>query len=153
MRFTRGSKPEPITSSDTSTTSYPDARTEEEWKSVLSPQEYQVLRKAGTERAFTGEYWDDHTEGVYSCRACGSELFRSDQKFDSHCGWPSFFSPLAEERVQYIVDRSMGMKRTEVRCANCGSHLGHVFEGEGYDTPTDLRYCINSISIRREPTA
>jgi peptide-methionine (R)-S-oxide reductase len=122
------------------------------WRAKLTPQEYAVLREGGTERAFSGEYWDDHTEGVYSCRACGAELFRSTEKFDSHCGWPSFYAPLAEDRVEYIEDRSLGMARTEVRCATCGSHLGHVFEGEGYPTPTDQRYCINSISIRREPT-
>jgi peptide-methionine (R)-S-oxide reductase len=127
-------------------------RTDEEWRARLSPQEYRVLRQAGTERPFTGEYHDSHTEGVYSCRACDAELFRSTQKFDSHCGWPSFFAPLAEDRVEYVSDVTMGMKRTEVRCANCGSHLGHVFEGEGYDTPTDLRYCINSVSLRLEPT-
>jgi len=130
---------------------YPVQLDDQEWRTKLDPTEYAVLRKGGTERAFTGEYWDDHTEGVYSCRACGSELFRSTEKFDSHCGWPSFFAPLAEDRVEYLSDRAMGMSRTEVRCANCGSHLGHVFEGEGYDTPTDQRYCINSVSIRREP--
>lgn len=130
---------------------YPVRLDESTWREKLTPAEYHVLREGGTERAFTGEYWDDHTEGVYSCRACGSELFRSSEKFDSHCGWPSFFAPLAEDRVQYLSDTSLGMTRTEVRCANCGSHLGHVFEGEGYDTPTDLRYCINSISLRREP--
>ena len=110
-----------------------------------------MLRQAGTERAFTGEYTDTETEGVYKCRACGSELFRSDHKFHSQCGWPSFYSPLAEDRVEYIEDTSHGMKRVEVRCANCGSHMGHVFEGEGYDTPTDQRYCINSISLTLEP--
>jgi len=130
---------------------YQFALDDAEWRARLAPDEYQVLRRAGTERAFTGEYWDDHTVGVYACRACGAELFRSAEKFDSHCGWPSFFAPLAEDRVQYIEDRAFGMKRVEVRCANCGSHLGHVFEGEGYDTPTDLRYCINSISLRRDP--
>lgn len=118
-----------------------------EWKAQLSPQEFHVLREAGTERPFTGEYTDTTTEGVYRCRACQAELFRSNQKFSSHCGWPSFFEPLAEERVVYIEDVSMGMKRVEVRCATCESHLGHVFEGEGYDTPTDLRYCINSVSL------
>ncbi|UJH71201.1 peptide-methionine (R)-S-oxide reductase MsrB [Ornithinimicrobium sp. INDO-MA30-4] len=117
----------------------------------IEPQEFKVLRKAGTERAGTGEYNDTKTEGVYECRACGHELFRSDQKFDSHCGWPSFFAPLAEDNVQYIKDRSFGIVRTEVRCANCGSHMGHVFDGEGYDTPTDLRYCINSVSMKLRP--
>jgi peptide-methionine (R)-S-oxide reductase len=131
--------------------SYPVHFSDDEWRSKLSAEEFAVLRQAGTERAFTGEYTDDHTEGVYACRACGSELFRSTEKFDSHCGWPSFFAPLAKDRVEYIEDRSFGSVRTEVRCANCGSHLGHVFAGEGYDTPTDQRYCINSISIRREP--
>ena len=140
-------------SSDTSTnrTGYPVTLDDAEWRRRLTPQEYAVLRRAGTERAFTGEYWDDHTEGVYTCRACGAELFRSDEKFDSHCGWPSFFAPLAKDRVEYVQDRSLGMVRTEVRCATCGSHLGHLFEGEGYDTPTDQRYCINSISLRRVP--
>ena len=133
--------------------SYPVQLDERAWRDKLTKEEFAVLRQGGTERAFTGEYWDDHTQGVYSCRACGQELFRSTEKFDSHCGWPSFFAPLAEDRVEYLTDTSMGMKRVEVRCAQCGSHLGHVFEGEGYQTPTDQRYCINSISIRREPTS
>ena len=137
----------------TSTGNYPVQHDDAEWRRRRTPQEYQVLRQAGTERAYTGEYWDDHTEGVYACRACGAELFRSDEKFDSHCGWPSFFAPLAEDRVQYLEDRSFGTVRVEVRCATCGSHLGHVFEGEGYDTPTDQRYCINSVSLRRVPKA
>ncbi|MGH3366150.1 MAG: peptide-methionine (R)-S-oxide reductase MsrB [Nocardioidaceae bacterium] len=132
---------------------YPVQKTDEEWRHRLSPEEYAVLREAGTERPWAGEYVDTKTEGVYRCRACDAELFRSETKFDSHCGWPSFFSPLAEDRVEYIEDRSMGMTRVEVRCANCGSHLGHVFEGEGYDVPTDQRYCINSISVRLEPTS
>jgi peptide-methionine (R)-S-oxide reductase len=133
--------------------SYPVTHDDAEWRRRLTAQEYAVLRQAGTERAYTGEYWDDHTEGVYGCRACGAELFRSDEKFDSHCGWPSFFAPLAEDRVEYVEDRSLGMRRVEVRCATCGSHLGHLFEGEGYGTPTDQRYCINSISLRRVPKA
>ncbi|WP_037914201.1 peptide-methionine (R)-S-oxide reductase MsrB [Actinacidiphila yeochonensis] len=131
---------------------YPVDRTEEEWRAALSPQEYAVLREAGTERPYTGEYTDTKQEGVYSCRACGAELFRSGTKFESHCGWPSFYDPSDSDAVELIEDRSMGMVRTEVRCANCGSHLGHVFAGEGYPTPTDQRYCINSISLRLTPT-
>jgi peptide-methionine (R)-S-oxide reductase len=128
----------------------PVTKSDAEWRAQLSPEEYEVLRKAGTERAFTGEFTDNHRVGVYRCRACGSVLFRSTEKFDSHCGWPSFFSPLAGERVIERTDRTWGMARTEVLCANCHSHLGHVFEGEGYNTPTDLRYCINSISMSFE---
>lgn len=124
--------------------------TEEQWRAKLSPEEYAVLREAGTERPGIGEYTDTKTEGVYSCRACGAELFRSTEKFDSHCGWPSFFSPLAGDSIIEREDRSLGMVRTEVLCATCHSHLGHVFAGEGYDTPTDLRYCINSISLTLE---
>jgi peptide-methionine (R)-S-oxide reductase len=126
-------------------------KSEDEWREQLTPSEYRVLRQAGTEAPFVGEYTDTKTTGVYRCRACGAELFRSDTKFESHCGWPSFYAPLAEDRVEYIEDRSFGSVRTEVRCKNCGSHLGHVFEGEGYATPTDQRYCINSISLRLEP--
>jgi peptide-methionine (R)-S-oxide reductase len=126
------------------------AKSDAEWREQLSPDEYAVLRKAGTEAPFVGEYTDNHRIGIYRCRACGTELFRSDQKFDSHCGWPSFFSPLAGDRIIEITDQSLGMTRTEVVCANCHSHLGHVFAGEGYDTPTDLRYCINSISMTFE---
>ncbi len=125
-------------------------KSDEEWRATLTPDEYAVLRDAGTERAFTGEYTDNKTVGVYRCRACGAELFRSEQKFESHCGWPSFFSPLAGDRIIERSDDSMGMARTEVLCAACHSHLGHVFSGEGYDTPTDLRYCINSISMTFE---
>ena len=130
---------------------YPITKTDEEWRSQLTPQEYAVLRQAGTEPPHVGEYTNTSTTGVYRCRACQAELFRSDTKFSSHCGWPSFYAPLAGDRVEYIEDVSMGMKRVEVRCAACGSHLGHVFEGEGYDTPTDQRYCINSISLTLEP--
>ena len=126
-------------------------KTEEEWRTRLNPAEFRVLRQAGTEAPWTGEYTDTKTKGVYHCRACGFELFSSDTKFDSHCGWPSFWTPLAQDRVRLIEDTSMGMRRIEVRCANCGSHLGHVFEGEGYGTPTDQRYCINSISMTLEP--
>jgi peptide-methionine (R)-S-oxide reductase len=126
-------------------------KSEAEWRKQLTADEYRVLREAGTEPPWTGEYTSTKAKGVYHCRACGAELFRSDTKFDSHCGWPSFWSPLAADRVVLLEDRSLGMVRTEVRCAACGSHLGHVFHGEGYDTPTDDRYCINSISLTLEP--
>ena len=130
---------------------YPVAKTDDQWRAELSAQEYAVLRQAGTEPAFTGEYTDTKTDGVYRCRACGTELFRSDTKFESHCGWPSFYQPTEDDAVELIQDRSLGMVRTEARCANCGSHLGHVFEGEGYAVPTDQRWCINSISLTLEP--
>ena len=126
-------------------------KTDEQWRSELSAEEYRVLRAAGTEAPFIGEYTDTETTGIYACRACGAELFRSDAKFHSGCGWPSFFTPLAAESVIEIKDKTMGMVRTEIRCAACDSHLGHVFEGEGYKTPTDLRYCINSISMTLIP--
>ncbi|USQ81868.1 peptide-methionine (R)-S-oxide reductase MsrB [Ornithinimicrobium faecis] len=130
---------------------YPVTKTDQEWREQLTPEEYAVLRQAGTERPFVGEFTDTKTEGVYSCRACGSELFRSETKFESHCGWPSFYAPLAQDRVDYLEDNSLGRTRTEVRCGNCGSHLGHVFEGEGYDTPTDQRFCMNSIAMTLQP--
>jgi peptide-methionine (R)-S-oxide reductase len=127
---------------------YAVTRTEQEWRDLLDPAEFHVLREAGTERPFTGEFTDSKAVGVYSCRACGSELFTSVEKFESHCGWPSFYAPLAGDRVEYLEDRSLpGRPRVEVRCAACGSHLGHVFDGEGYQTPTDQRFCINSISL------
>ncbi len=120
-------------------------RTEEEWKKILTPEQYRVLREKGTERAYTGEYWNHFEEGVYKCAGCGAELFSSDTKFDSHCGWPSYFTPLAGDRVVFKEDRSYGMIRTEVLCAKCGGHLGHVFD-DGPE-PTGLRYCINSVSL------
>ena len=129
----------------------PVEKTESDWREILTPAEYHVLREAGTEAPFVGEYTDTETEGVYRCRACNAELFKSDHKFHSGCGWPSFFTPLAKDAVIEITDTSLGMVRTEIRCANCNSHLGHVFAGEGYQTPTDLRYCINSISLTLEP--
>ena len=131
---------------------YPVTLTDAQWRERLSRDEYGVLRQGGTERPFTGEYTDAKTEGTYSCRACGADLFTSETKFESHCGWPSFFTPLAGDAVEYLEDTSIpGRPRTEVRCATCGSHLGHVFEGEGYPTPTDQRYCINSIAVRLRP--
>lgn len=133
-----------------STRSYPVQKSDEQWRQELSAEEYAVLRQAGTERPFTGEYNDTKTEGVYSCRACGAELFRSETKFDSHCGWPSFYAPTSEDNVELIEDHSMGMRRVEVRCANCGSHLGHVFD-DAPQTPTGDRYCMNSVSLRLEP--
>lgn len=121
-------------------------------RNQLDPLAFEVLRHGGTERAFTGEYTDTETEGIYRCRACDAELFRSDEKFHSGCGWPSFYGPRASDAVVLLEDRSLFPRvRTEVRCASCGSHLGHVFEGEGYDVPTDQRWCINSVSLILQP--
>ena len=120
---------------------------EDALKAKLDPLSYDVLRNAATEQAFTGEYTDTETIGVYKCKACHAELFRSETKFHSGCGWPSFYAPKEDDAVELISDFTMGIKRTEVRCAACGSHLGHVFEGEGYEVPTDQRWCINSVSL------
>ena len=125
-------------------------RSEKAWRELLTEQEYRVLRQSGTEAPFVGEYTDTETVGIYSCKGCGSELFRSAEKFHSGCGWPSFFAPANSTAVREIVDTSHGMKRTEIRCAHCDSHLGHVFSGENFGTPTDLRYCINSICLTLE---
>lgn len=127
-------------------------KSDAQWREQLSAEEYRVLRQAGTEAPFTGEYTDTTTVGVYECRACGAELFRSGTKFASHCGWPSFYDPADSDAVELLPDHSLpGRPRTEVRCARCGSHLGHVFTGEGYPTPTDQRYCINSVCLRLVP--
>lgn len=128
------------------------ALSDDEWRQKLNREEFEVLRRAATERPFTGEYTDTTTEGVYECRACGAELFRSTAKFESHCGWPSFFDPSRTGAVLLRPDDALGMARTEVLCADCHSHLGHVFTGEGYPTPTDQRYCINSVSLRLTPS-
>ena len=124
--------------------------TDDEWRRKLTPEEFAVLRRAGTERPFTGEYTDTKTEGVYSCRACGAELFTSTTKFDSHCGWPSFYSPLAGESVELLEDSSLpGRPRTEVRCARCHSHLGHVFD-DGPREAGGQRWCMNSVALDLE---
>jgi peptide-methionine (R)-S-oxide reductase len=127
-------------------------KTDAEWREELSKEEYAVLRQAGTERPFTGPLLEEHREGIYSCRACGNELFRSTTKFESHCGWPSFYDPKDSDAVELIEDRSMGMRRVEVRCKRCGSHLGHVFE-DAPQTPTGERFCMNSISLTFQPAA
>jgi peptide-methionine (R)-S-oxide reductase len=128
----------------------PVAKSDEEWRAQLSRAEYAVLRRARTELPFTGRYTYNHEVGVYRCRGCSAELFRSEHKFDSNCGWPSFFTPLSGDRVIERTDQGLFSARTEVLCASCHSHLGHVFSGERHDTPTDLRYCINSISMTFE---
>jgi peptide-methionine (R)-S-oxide reductase len=121
-------------------------KTDEQWRQELTPEQYQILRQKGTERAFTGQYWNNHEDGKYLCAACGNELFNSDTKFDSGSGWPSFTQPVTEDRVETETDRGHGMTRTEVHCARCGGHLGHIFE-DG-PAPTNLRYCINSASLK-----
>jgi peptide-methionine (R)-S-oxide reductase len=129
---------------------YEVEKSDAEWRRELSPEEYAVLRRAGTERAGTGALLAEERVGIYSCRACGNELFRSDAKFESHCGWPSFFEPSRSEAVALLEDDSHGMIRTEVRCKKCGSHLGHVFP-DAPQTPTGERFCMNSIALRFAP--
>ncbi|PPG39736.1 peptide-methionine (R)-S-oxide reductase MsrB [Pseudoclavibacter sp. RFBA6] len=130
--------------------SYAVNKPDSDWRAELTPQEYHVLREAGTERAYTGELLDEGRAGLYTCRACGSELFKAGTKFDSGCGWPSFYESVRPDAVELLEDRSLGMVRTEVRCANCGSHLGHVFP-DGFGTPTGDRYCMNSLSLSFTP--
>jgi peptide-methionine (R)-S-oxide reductase len=120
-------------------------KTDEEWKTMLTPEQFAVARRKGTEPAFTGKYWDFHDKGVYLCVCCGNELFTSETKYDSGCGWPSFYAPLDESNIDKAVDRAYGMTRTEVMCSRCGAHLGHVFD-DG-PNPTGLRFCMNSASL------
>jgi len=120
-------------------------QTESEWQEKLSPEQYEVLRQGATERPFTGKYWDSKGQGVYRCAGCGEKLFSSDTKYESHSGWPSFFQPLSDDLIDEEADGSYGMVRTEIKCANCGGHLGHVFD-DG-PNPTGLRYCVNSASL------
>jgi peptide-methionine (R)-S-oxide reductase len=135
-----------MTENEWSSMTYDVSKTDEQWREELTPEQYQVLRGAATERAWTGELLDESRAGLYTCAACNAELFKSGTKFDSGCGWPSFYESVNPDAVQLIEDRTLGMVRTEVRCASCGSHLGHVFD-DGFGTPTGDRYCMNSIAL------
>ena len=138
---------------DSQTVTSKVTKTDEEWRKTLTPEQYRVLRQAGTERAFGAAYeeFKKQGEGKYVCGGCGAELFSSKEKFDSHCGWPSFYDPANAKNVVTHDDHTLGMVRTEVTCAQCGGHLGHVFKGEGFPTPTDKRYCINGVSLKFVP--
>jgi peptide-methionine (R)-S-oxide reductase len=137
---------------ETSPDGYTVAKSEDEWRRELNPEQYAVLREAATERPWTGELLDEGRAGLYTCAACGAELFKSGTKFDSGCGWPSFYESVRPEAVQLLEDDTLEMVRTEVRCAACGSHLGHVFP-DGFGTPTGDRYCMNSLSLNFTPEA
>ncbi|MGF6821824.1 peptide-methionine (R)-S-oxide reductase [Microbacterium sp. ZKA21] len=130
--------------------SYSVNKSDEQWRAELGDQQYAVLRQAATERAWTGELLDEERAGLYTCGACGAELFKSGTKFDSGCGWPSFYESVRPDAVELIEDTTLGMVRTEVRCASCGSHLGHVFP-DGFGTPTGDRYCMNSLALNFTP--
>ncbi|WP_300267548.1 peptide-methionine (R)-S-oxide reductase MsrB [Microbacterium sp.] len=131
---------------------YTVKKTDEQWRAELGDEQFAVLRQAATERAWTGELLDEKRAGLYTCGACGAELFKSGTKFDSGCGWPSFYESIRPDAVELLDDNTLGMQRTEVRCANCGSHLGHVFP-DGFGTPTGDRYCMNSLALNFTPGA
>jgi peptide-methionine (R)-S-oxide reductase len=144
------SKEKTAMASDTKDAESPRHKTDGEWKKTLTPEQYRVTRKKGTEAPFSGEYYRIDKQGVYHCVCCGAALFSSETKFDAHCGWPSFWDPIDKENIKFVEDRSHGMHRVEVQCKNCGAHLGHVFDDGPH--PTGQRYCINSVSLKLEET-